>query len=61
VWVVDVIGRLLRYRWPILGVAPAFAYAGYTGWQVLAFTVLAIVLAELAFAVVKVLVLDREY
>jgi hypothetical protein len=61
VWVIDVIGRLLGHRWPILGVAPAFAYAGYSGWQVLAFTFLAIVLAELAFAFVRVRVLDREY
>ena len=60
-WVLEVVGRLLGQRWLIVGIPAAFAYAGYTGWQVLAFTVLAIVLAELALVVVKVLVLDREY
>ncbi len=59
-WVLDLVGRLFLPRWPTVLVGPAFAYAGYTGWQVLGLTVLVIILAELAFAFVKVLLLDRE-
>ena len=52
--------RLALPRWPTVLVAPAFAYVGYTIWQVVGLTVLTVVLTELAFAFVKVLVLDRE-
>ena len=47
-------------RWPIIFVAPVFVYAGYTGWHVLALTVAAAVLAELAFAIVRIVLLDRD-
>ena len=60
VWVLAVVGRLLFHRWPTVLVAPVFAFAGYTVWQVIGLTVLAIVLTEVAFAFVKVALLDRE-
>ena len=60
-WVLYVVGRLLLPRWPALLVPPAFAYAGYTGWQAVALGLLAILLAELVFAVATVLLLDREW
>ena len=60
-WIFDVLVRLMLPRWPLIGVAPALAYAGYSGWQVIALSILAVVLAELAFAVVRVVLLDREY
>ena len=59
-WILEVVGRLLLPRWPVLIVAPVLAGAGYTGWQMIGLTVLAIVLAELALAFVKVVPLDRE-
>ena len=53
--------RLFPHRWPIIVVAPAFYAGGYTWMQVIALTVLVAALAELAFAIAKVLLLDREY
>ena len=53
--------RLFPHRWPIIVVAPAFYVGGYTWVQVIVLTVVVAALAELAFAVVKVLLLDREY
>ena len=61
VWVLAVFGRLLLPRWPVVLAAPLFADAGYTTWQVLALTVSAAVLTEVAFAIVRVLLLDREH
>ena len=58
-WVLDVVNRLVLHRWPIFFVPPALVYAGYTGWQVIALAFLAAVLAELAFAFRKALLLDR--
>ena len=52
--------RWLVERWPLVIVVPAFVTAGYTWVQVFGLAVLATVLAELAFAFVKVLLLDRE-
>ena len=56
----DGVGRLFLSRWPPVMVAPAFAHDGYAGWQLVALALLAVLLAELVFAIVKVLVLDRE-
>ena len=58
--VLDAASRLLLDRWPVFFVVPAFVSAGYTWAQVLGLTVLAIVLTELVFAIVKVLLLTRE-
>ena len=52
--------RLLPHRWPIVFVAPVFYVGGYTWVQVIVFTIMAAVLAEVAFAIVRVMVLDRE-
>ena len=57
----DGVGRLFLARWPALFIPPAVAYAGYTGWQAVALGILAVLLAELVFAIVKVLLLDREW
>ena len=59
-WLVRGVGRLFLQRWPTVLVAPALAAVGYTGWYLITLTFLAILLAELAFAVAKVLLLDRE-
>ncbi len=50
---------LLPHRWPIVFIAPAFYVGGYTWVQVIAFTVLAAVLAEVAFAIVRAMLLSR--
>ena len=50
---------LLPHRWPIVLVAPAFYVGGYTWVEMIAFTVLAAVLAEVAFAIVRAGVLRR--
>ena len=52
---------LFAERWPIVLVAPAFYVGGYTWMQVIVLTALVAVLAEVAFAVVRILLLDREY
>ena len=52
--------RFLPHRWPIAFVAPAFYVGGYTWVQVIVLTVLVAVLAKVAFAIAKVLLLDRE-
>ena len=59
-WVLDVAYRLVLHRWPIFFVPAALVYAGYTGWQVIVLTTLAIMLAEVAFVVVSGLLLDRK-
>ena len=58
--VLGAVSRLLLDRWPIFFVVPVFASAGYTWVQVIVFTAMVAALTELAFAVVKVLLLDRE-
>ncbi len=50
---------LLPHRWPVVFVAPAFYLGGYTWVQVIALTVLVAVLAEVAFAIVRAMVLRR--
>jgi len=52
--------RLFPQRWPILFVAPAFMYTGYTWPQAAALTGLAAAVAEVLFAIVRVRLLDRR-
>jgi len=59
VWIVRGVAWLLPHRWPIVFVAPAFYVGGYTWVQVIAFTVLVAVLAEVDFALVRAVVLRR--
>jgi hypothetical protein len=53
--------RLVAERWPVFLVAPAFYLDGYPVWQVFVLSVMTALLTEVAFAVVRVLLLDREY
>ena len=52
--------RLLPQWWPVLFVAPAFVYAGYTWPQAAALTGLVVAVAEVLFAIVTVRLLDRR-
>ena len=58
--ILGAVSRLILDRWPIIFVVPVFVNAGYTWVQVLVFAAVVAALTELAFAVVKLLLLDRE-
>jgi len=50
---------LFLQRWPIVLVAPALVYAGYSWREAAILTALAIVVAEVVFAIVAAALLSR--